>query len=211
MPDRKINYAALSYANQWWGTDYDLLEKMKEKDRYVLQKHIREISSVYQVARTFHAKDATEVTREALWKKVTSAVVKFRDSKNIPAVASVESLAKTMGNIFNRPPLISAASKFLWFSGHFDVRIYDSRAVRTLIPKYGSELNGNYEAFVAAWDSEYKAVKSQIRNAVSDISTVLLWSRIPEDEHNDALKIFQKPWFRERVFDKHLWIEGVKD
>jgi hypothetical protein len=73
-------------------------------------------------------------------------------------------------------------------------------------------VNGSYTHFARAWDEEYLMRAKVVRSAVTALADALQWSIVPDgDERSEALKIMKESWFRDRIFDKDLWMIGSGD
>ena len=220
--------AALSYLNQWERTDKPLTTILRsDAKQKELAVAFRELATKYNVVRNFSTKEARKAGPQQvdlLWRKVANAVRKVELTPTDSPTDEVNRLAKKLGKIFpladdagSQPILLSAATKFLWFHGHTSVRIYDKRAVASLnslrkLRGDGKEqkVDGNYELFAAAWELEYKALRSELKEAIRDLPSIIHWSTVPEANRKTALKDSKTEWFQDRVFDKILWITGEK-
>ncbi|MGY6122034.1 hypothetical protein ACW9YQ_17010 (plasmid) [Paraburkholderia strydomiana] len=191
-------------------------------------ERIKKLAAKYMVARNFSSRGLDDAKALRCWERVVACVADAAAQTNEPVAQIVDELADNLGKIFpdargrSAPTLLSAASKFLWFSGRLDVRIYDKRAVNALNTlrsggaradgRRGWRVNGSYENFAQAWGEEYAAREKILRSAVTALGDALVWSIVPDgDERSGAMKIMKKPWFRDRVFDKYLWTIGSED
>jgi hypothetical protein len=222
--------AALAYLNQWEETDKPLATILRSdvglKD---LAIEFRKLATRYNVVRNFSTKEARKhgpKQVERLWRKVADSVCKVELNDEASPSEEVHLLAQKLGGIFpladdatkSQPVLLSAATKFLWFRGHTNIRIYDKRAVVALnaLIKLRDEgkarkVDGDYKLFAAEWDTEYKRLRAQIKGAIKDLPQVVHWSTVPEANRKSALADSRNDWFSDRVFDKILWITGEKN
>lgn len=204
MKNWLLNHAALSYADQWYATDRKFIGRMLVK-AVADEKVVHKLASKYMVARCFKK-------IEGLWPKVAAELDDVL-AKPLTPIAMVDQLAARLGKVSpitaNPGDLHSAASKFLWFSGERNVRIYDRRAVSALA-KLDSEFRDrrNYGAFVAAWNRQFKCFKLEIQQSLDSLGGQLHWSIVPPEEHRLLTVVAGKRWFAERVFDKYLWTIG---
>ncbi|MBB3117607.1 hypothetical protein [Pseudoduganella violacea] len=228
MNENLARPAALSYLNQWERTDKPLATILRsDAGPKELAIAFRELATKYNVVRNFSTKEAKKAGPrqvELLWRKVANAVRKVELTSTDSPADEVHRLAKKLGKIFPladdagaQPILLSAATKFLWFRGHTSVRIYDKRAVAALnaLSKLrddskGQKVDGDYELFAAAWELEYQALRSELKEAIKGLPGVAHWSMVPEANQKSALKDSKADWFQDRVFDKILWINGEK-
>jgi hypothetical protein len=229
MSENLIHRSALSYLDQWYVTDrryMDILTSSTVAETPV--ERIKKLAAKYMVARNFASRGLPDANALRCWERVVACVTDAAARTNPPVAQIVDELADNLGNIFpdsrsrTAPTLLSAASKFLWFGGRLDVKIYDKRAVNALNTlrsggtradgKRGWRVNGSYIHFALAWDEEYATREKAVRSAVTELADAFVWSIVPEgDERSNALKIMNKPWFRDRVFDKYLWTIGSGD
>ena len=164
---------------------------------------LREALRHFQVARNFRG---LEQDKKA--ESVRDALLEVRANGALSAEDKVESLAEAFrdkGFQCNR----SASSKLLWLSLRKPFIIYDSRSVKALqkMELLGAKETG-YEAFCASWRGAYKSDREAILKAVNELPKVrsFLPGATPPDIR--LLALVNKPWFRERVFDIHLWELG---
>ena len=93
-----------------------------------------------------------------------------------------------------------AASKILWFRFHqSSIVICDSLTMKALGLK-GNRCN--YENFYPLWDERFKEDEAAISEACDELTKAR-----PKCEHRDKIS---KLWFRKRVLDKCLMVEGAK-
>jgi hypothetical protein len=232
MSSYLIKPCALAYLNQWYKTDKRIVQRISEANSTTqLANAIRSLAIDYQVVRNFPIKKIEEAHGKAeveqRWRKVAQEVKKFRlDPEDHRG--SIHELADRLGSIFHtdghgkaKPTLISAATKFLWFSGRFEVQIYDKRAVDALNPmqkkraqeegRRGWLVGGDYGKYSQAWRQEYLAREFELSQAIKELSRRLEWSLIPEGkDRREILSELETEHFRERVFDKYLWTLGER-
>jgi hypothetical protein len=221
--------AALAYLNQWERTDKPLATILRgDAGPKELAVAFRDLATKYNVVRNFSTKEARKAGPEhveRLWKKVAETVRQVELDEEASPSKEVHKLARKLGRIFplakddatSQPVLLSAATKFLWFSGHTNIRIYDKRAVVALNALIklrgegkGKKVDGDYELFTAEWDTEYKRLRAEIKGAIKDLPQVVHWSTVPETSRKSALADSRHDWFCDRVFDKILWVTGEK-
>jgi predicted GNAT superfamily acetyltransferase len=221
--------AALAYLNQWERTDKRLATILRsDAGPKELASAFRELATKYNVVRNFSTKEARKdgpKQVERLWGKVADTVSKVELDEEASPSKEVHRLARKLGGIFplaeddakSQPVLLSAATKFLWFRGHTNIRIYDKRAVVALNALIklrgegkGKKVDGDYELFTAEWDTEYKRLRAEIKGAIKDLPQVVHWSTVSETNRKSALADSKNDWFCDRVFDKILWITGEK-
>lgn len=192
---------------------------------------LQNLAAKYQVARSFALPGATKEERAEqapiLWGKVATYVRNAATETKNNAIATVAVLADDLGRVFPGkkrgadPTLLSAATKFLWFSGRHDIRIYDRRAIGALSAwcqghpsgdRRGWRVDGSYAVYAKEWDRMYQAHEVIIRDAVGSLQDAFKWSLIPKgDAHDAAQAAILQPWFLDRIFDKYLWTIGADD
>ena len=192
---------------------------------------LQKLGAKYQVARNFAmssvAKEKREKQARILWEKVARYVEDAAAESKSKAVETVTVLANDLGKVFPGkagsvdPTLLSAATKFLWFSGRHDIRIYDRRAIAALNSwckdhpsgdRRGWRVDGSYTDFATEWNRMYQAHEVAIRDAVTSLKRAFKWSLIPKGADQDAARAaMRQKWFLDRVFDKHLWTIGASD
>ena len=109
-------------------------------------EEVRNLAIKYMVVRNFKSSELNLKELNAKWEKIVRCIAKAQRENKQDAISMFDKLAKNIGRIFpaaidkTQLVLISAASKFLWFSGVHQVRIYDQRAVRAL---YKTQIKSN--------------------------------------------------------------------
>ena len=226
MPRHLILYSALSYVQQWYRTDREFMSALSGGEGHrIAVGDIRRLATKYMVARNFKssALAADELARR--WRAITRHVEAVRDGMYSTQDQRVNDLALRLGQVFpaakgkSSPVLLSAASKFLWFAGLRDVRIYDKRAVSALAVlqkeralsegRSWQRVAASYQGFASVWKEECDAHSSDICAAAKAVAGVLDWSIIPAGSNRvAAMRVAKEQWFRDRVFDKYLWTLG---
>lgn len=222
-----IKPSTIAYLNQWYKSDRLLMESLAPSNPNGLGENFRRLAAKYMVARNFSTTNIKKSGRSEktaqLWSQVATAVCSVDINDRTLDHKMVHDLANKLGEIFPpksggksvQPTLLSAATKFLWFRGHTSIRIYDKRAVEALNQlqklreRKSRRVNGDYASFAKAWNEEFRSYKPELMEAQSELPNQLDWSIVPQDEHDKALRVAQKKWFSERVFDKFLWTIGT--
>lgn len=132
-----LKHSALSYANQWFMTDRELLRNLVDADSSDVNATVLgDLAAKYMVARGFKKNEGDPHLSSQRWIK---AAVHLKDSflRDEPVEVKVRALAIDLGRVApvqspNGTNLLSAATKFLWFAGQHKVRILDRRAVEAL-------------------------------------------------------------------------------
>ena len=244
MTDKSLFYhSSLSYLNQWYVIDRHFINILSSSsDGEALSECLRKLSAEYRVARNFTMSRATtnDFEKQAqplskqtddgkklarqLWMRVASLVQCAAEEHENDATKTVAILADSLGKVFPgkdksaKPTLLSAASKFLWFSGRYDIRIYDSRATLALnawckehraTDRRGWRVDGSYSDFAKEWGRMYETFKRSIGTVVNELELAMHWSLVPGNDQDSARSAMQQQWFHDRVFDKYLWTVGT--
>lgn len=219
MPINLFKHSALSYLNQWYVTDRHFMKEISAESKSdQLGDAFRRLAIAYVVVRNFHIADIkkNKELQEKFWNNVATKVCNSTLFEDSPTKEDVNFLAKSLGQYTKSSSsnLISAATKFLWFSGYHNIRIYDKRAVKALndirkiTRKKSFRVDGDYKAFAAEWDSQFEINLAKIDLVIKELPDILAWSIIPSEDHNAALQVIKEKWFKERVLDKYLWTKG---
>ena len=207
--NKNFHYFALNYLNDWLNIDRPLFERLNSQCPETGRKALVGIANQYRVARCFLNKHEKGVKRLApaydLLQEQGAIRLKTKNSE-IEAVNNLKCKFKKRYKKKN----LSAASKFLWFKFRDPVVIYDSRAVRTLVTSGTLEqkLSDDYEAYYSAWREEYRSYEEQIEQCCKSLPKAK--KDVAADlSKKEICEIVDKPWFRERVFDKFLYYNGA--
>jgi len=232
MAENLINYSALAYLNQWYVTDRRFMEILTSTELgKTAGARLQLLAAKYQGSRNFADPGTTKSEKadraSGLWLKVADCVVSAAAAPRSNVDETVTDLADKLGKIFPGkangadPTLLSAATKFLWFSGRDDIRIYDRRAIRALNSwckanrrpdRRGWRVDDSYPVFAEEWGRMYKAHEAAIRGAIIRLEDAFHWSLLPQGEIRHAARaVMTQQWFVDRVFDKHLWTIGADD
>jgi hypothetical protein len=228
----EYKHAFLAYINQWYELDErHRVAVHRQSDIEAAGRAFKTLAVAYSVIRGFGDREGGGAEREE------RVVSKFRDVAQlvhaVPSLndgdmaGSVWALANSIGELFPRTvqkgprkgtqiktTQLSAATKFLWFAGHDNVRIFDTQAYAAL---YGKERLGLlteavYDAFLGEWQRQYELATKDLDDAIHafDEPEMFEWTVIPREDYDKVRTILEQPWFRERAFDKHLWIKGAR-
>lgn len=234
-PKNAYKHAALAYVNQWYKLDEAhqvalMPENLAKVGLAESGKAFKRLAIAYSVVRGFGSFSLDEVGRaqgmarkyEALAERV-HATPTLTDANR---VSEIWKLGDYIGQEFPKyhrqgarkgqkivTTQLSAATKFLWFAGRHEVRIFDSQAYAALYKKKreGLLFEPVYQAFVEEWDRQYKAASEKLAEAISALRRreLLEWTSMPRDVYEKALGVMDAPWFKARVFDKYLWLDGA--
>ncbi|WAT83279.1 hypothetical protein [Delftia acidovorans] len=211
-----LKHSALSYANQWFMTDRKFMKELRKNgSRAIDALVLGNLAAKYMVARGFKTKKDNPLSNSQRWVTAAAHLTAAAQSAEQTEV-KVRALAIELGKVApvkskTGTNLLSAATKFLWFSGEHEVRILDKRAVDALGRLRGvrGKLGIDYEQYAAVWKEQFDAHKGVLAEALVDLPSQLEWSCMPSDMHAEAKAVFKEPWFADRIFDKYLWTFGV--
>ena len=96
--------------------------------------------------------------------------------------------------------VLSATTKFLWLKVKSPIRIYDKQARKALGTK-----DKDFISFNEAFTIRYAECKKEIKDACSNLKSILSYSVRPDMKHEELDKLVSQPWFCERVLDIYLW------
>ena len=213
-----MRHSALAYVNQWFVTDRRFMSELRTKQSGLIDSTVLgELAAKYMVARGF--KKPTQVdgaTTEPLDRRWIEAAAQLDRVLTAAPLSDVEVhlLAERLAKVAPRErtpanELLSAATKFLWFSGCQDIRILDARAVDALIRLGASRsLGKRYDSYAAAWQEQFNAHREELRAAIDGLARQLDWTLIPSAFHDETVMVLRSSWFADRVFDKYLWTIG---
>jgi hypothetical protein len=212
---REINHAALAYLNLWFRTDRHHMRTLSDP---LTGEALRKVAAKYMVARGISMKDAQgnaipEKERDRRWNQAATLVSRARRLAKGDA-AVVRKLATQLGELDTREyDLASAATKFLWFAGRYEVRILDVRAVRALrqLERPPRGTTTDYEWFEKAWARQIAECAQELEKAVENLPKQFPWSAVPGPWQQRALEeAIAHAWFQDRVFDQYLWAKGAR-
>jgi hypothetical protein len=201
---KSIKSCALRYLNDWYQNDRGFLARLRRGNKDAARlKCINDIAKNYRVVRNFPSNGETNRLEAALI--LLDAVPRPLTKKNVDV--AVFSLADKFHKAY-RGRNISAASKLLWFLHKSPVVIYDRQAVEGLNRLCGRKSGKrDYADFREDWLLHYSHHEDEIRSACAELGRVKDFSlahAVPIAEFNEVVG---SGWFRERVFDKYLWME----
>ena len=180
--------ACVVFSSNWRG-------QLKDREKRALRALQK-----YCIARNFKKGG----TRLARFFDMIDAVRNLKRSTN--PVDAVERVRKGIKNLYGVPTskrFFVHASKILWFKfgGKLDspIAICDSRAMNWFEIE---EKERCYATFYPLWLARFKKEEAAISKACEKLA-----QQCPDPAHK---RIISKPWFRERVFDRRLWVEGKK-
>ena len=203
--NENFDYFALSYLNTWLDFDKGHRQRLTDKDTKISREALVEIAKEYKVGRSFWKSKECGCRLEPVMEELRNAT-KPRSMR-----AAKEEVAKLKGQLscIYKQDTLSASSKFLWFKYQSLIVIYDSRAVATL-REYGLNRKPSYEEYYEKWKEIYPCYDERIQESCGRLSKALKYTTqgSTPGKRECVGKITNKQWFRDRVFDKFLYING---
>ena len=206
--NENFDYFALSYLNTWLDFDKGHRQRLTDKDTKISREALVEIAKEYKVGRSFWKSKECGCRLEPVMDALFESVVPESGEK---AVEEVENLKERLKNTYGKD-LLSASSKFLWFKYQSLIVIYDSRAVATLRREYGLNRKPSYAEYYEKWKKIYPCYDERIQESCGRLSKALKYTTqgSTPGKRECVEKISNEQWFRDRVFDKFLYINGGK-
>jgi len=203
-PPANLRFCALKYLNDWIQYDRQFVRGLSKTGDDRLDC-FTQAATYYRVARNFKGL-ADESTRQKLLEALDERSGPISEGE---VDDKVNDLSDSFRTICGKRA-ISASSKFLWITHRSPVVILDSRAVRALNEMHtGQRLTeANYAAYRKTWLAEFARHQNAIESACNELSRVkefTLASELPDEKFSTLIK---ERWFRERVFDQFLWLNG---
>lgn len=184
----------------WQGKEKKLHECMSGNPT---PENLRAALRYFQVARNFKG-----LKQDSNANRILRALHDVRTSNILSPEQQVVELAKQ----FKKDGFqnnVSAASKLLWLSARQPYIIFDSRSASALSEMDSCKYSkADYPKFCAAWKRAYATYEPKIQHAVEQLPRVREFMPNWNISDKTLLSIASKPWFKERVFDIHLWELG---
>ena len=205
--NENFDYFALSYLNTWLDFDKGHIQRLAGKGSGTPRDALVEIAIEYKVSRCFPIDMEGE-------RRLGPIMVRLRNAtKPRSQRAAKEEVAKLKGQLscIYKQDTLSASSKFLWFKYQSLIVIYDSRAVATL-REYGLNRKPSYAEYYEKWKKIYPCYDERIQESCGRLSKALKYTTqgSTPGKRECVEKISNEQWFRDRVFDKFLYINGGK-
>lgn len=198
-----LEYCALRFLIQWLRNEQSLHQAIASS---LSDIGIRHALAYFQVARNFKGL-SQDLTTTSIIRK---ALLSIRGNESLSADSKVEKLASSLQSHFQKFNL-SAASKLLWLSFRDPFVIYDNRAVTALSRNFKHKFSvRNYADYTKVWRTQYGYFESDITAAVKQLPKGRMFMPACLLSDEELLKLTDKTWFKERVFDIFLWEIGGK-
>jgi hypothetical protein len=200
-----FGYCAVRYFVLWQRSEKQICKGFEQRPT---PDALRSALGYFRVARGFRRIKEDEVAESTI-ELLLSASSRTIGSRQ-EGVRAVCGLADEFERAFGRRNL-SAASKLLWLSQKSPFVLYDSRARSALINTYDATIeSGDYAAFCDAWNSKFTESSDALQSAISSLRNA--GEYVPDFSLSEAdlVELEQSAWFKERVFDIHLWELGEK-
>ena len=158
----------------------------------------------YRIARNFHRSHDEEkgFGRYAPVLEIID-VLTSKEFEGETLVPRIQAVREKMSAKYGRD-VLSATTKFLWMKLRSPIIIYDNQARNALRAK-----GGKIEEYYSLWHKEFDRNEMQITDACDSLQDIYEYTRKPEESTRQYIaSIAAQQWFRERVFDVHLWHLG---
>ena len=162
------------------------------------EKRVRRALHNYDIARNFGEKPEKKAGKKR-FEPIFRVIDAVRLDDFAGPVEAVEHVRKGIKGVYGVPHSESffvAASKILWFKFKSPIVICDSRAMEALGLKGKQRC---YKTFHDEWHKKFKAEEAAISKACDALAK----------KHPGHKKLISERSFRERVFDRRLWVEGA--
>jgi hypothetical protein len=171
-------------------------ESLKETSPVPLREALGGACAAFGVARNLprEIEAAAGLRRYELLRRAF-VVIEPRHAKPRGFADVVVALADDIASRYGGRRFLSAASKLLWARYRDPFLIYDARARLALGTRAG-----DYHAYAAEWQTRYARHADVVRAACDALGT----SRTTAG----AASLARRRWFRRRVFDLALWLDG---
>lgn len=218
---KNFDYFALKYLNLWVNIDRGIFNDLKSTDRSVRREALHRGAKEYSVVRTIRLIPGEE-TGESRLSKALDCVDSIEPYYRAPYYKPVMMLAERLRDEGYGDNLISASSKFLWLRYRGGVRIYDSRAIRSIRHLLGDmedppgdidqkRFEKSYQDYEKAWNACFEMYSDEVNSAIASLGKVKQYSLAYETPPAKFDSWINSKWFRERVFDMFLWHNGGDD
>lgn len=206
MAEQPLQYCAIHYANQWFGTDKEYCKVLASGSRTQQRDALKKAGAFYRVARNFQTK-FDEERGDQRFDRLIDMLARVQRQPFINDTAGrVQAFADRLSQHYGGYEVTSGASKFLWLKLKSPIVIYDANVRKGLRLKANCE----YAAYLERWKSEYDNLSGRIDRACRELVNVRGYvynSNVLSEQKFRMLT--EKRWFKERVLDMFLWFRGA--
>lgn len=119
-------------------------------------------------------------------------------------IAAVNQLARELSTAYGDDGTLSLASKLLWLRYGDPVVIYDSRVKRAV-----KTHTGDFAHYIELWEARWDQEKANIAIACRQLPKAIRYAECDERTSRVSVnRTIQERWFKRRVLDIKLWLEG---
>jgi hypothetical protein len=198
--------AVRRFLDQWVRHEASLHDALQTTDPVALRSALQRTATFFRTVRNLRrsSDEAAGLPRLELLRRSFFAV-KGRATSDVQFAATTIQLARAIGHHYGGRSYLSLASKLLWTKFRHPFLIYDSVVRREL-----GTANGDYLAYVSAWQSRYFEEAPSIRAACQHVaaSNTHMFKALSLSP-SEARRILRSEWFQRRVMDILLWKRGV--
>lgn len=214
MPIQTPEYCSLQYLNQWLAHDKGYCEALsKDNNRENKLKALKDAGSYYGVARNLWFKDKREIKKEKWFERYEPLLKildkidgsQFQEKPDSKIFEKIKKVSYEISEGYDRGNFLSLTTKFLWLKVKQPIIIYDNNARNALRTK-----DQDLDAYYKEWRKRYEGYEDKVKEACSKLPSLHLYvvnQKVGTKEYIE--KVSSKSWFHERVFDIHLWNEGL--
>jgi hypothetical protein len=197
----KLKYAALGYLNQWLDKDSHYIAGLLSTNTKERIEALKKAVAFYRIARNLPLEHDRGQRLQPLLSLIDGAREMRVSEDNV--VEAVEEFAGRVSAIYGGNAMTSLSSKVMWLTHKSPVIIYDSQARKALGAK------ARLHEYYPRWREKYRTVQPQIDEACEELVRVRDYCANPEIGEMELRKLAAEQWFKERVFDVHLWRIGT--
>ncbi len=201
MPVRTFDFCALQFLNQWLEKEESYCDLLASTDIKDQRRALFKAGVHFRVARNlltaFEANGRYQSILEVFNKN------KISDVNLHNVVDVVGEVQEQISGHYGGRNVLSATTKFLWLKVKSPIRIYDQQARKALGTK-----DKDFISFNEAFTDRYAECEKEIKEACSNLKSILSYSVRPDIKHEELANLVSEPWFLERVLDIYLWNQG---
>jgi hypothetical protein len=208
VPQIAFHFQALHYLNQWLRKERAYVCDLAKPDQVTRLTALKKAAATFRVARNL--RDEHRVGEgEHKYEPVLAAIDRLGREKfeGENLVAAVQFVEREISKSFGERNVLSLTTKMLWLKFQSPIIIYDGNAVRAL--KLKAKPN-DLASFYGRWRDEYRLHTAQIDEACEALPLAHTYCYDQQFTQQEIRNLASEQWFKERVFDIHLWRAGEK-
>ncbi len=199
MPVRTFDFCALQFLNQWLEKEESYCDLLASTDIEDQRRALFKAGGHFRVARNL----PTAFEANGRYQSILEVLNKIGDVNLDNVVDVVGEVQEQISGHYGGRNVLSATTKFLWLKVKSPIRIYDQQAHKALDTE-----DKDFISFNEAFTDRYDKCEEKIKEACSNLKSILSYSVRPDMKHEELAKLVSEPWFRERVLDIYLWNQG---